>query len=96
MAEDLGFEARFTPVVHQEQKEDSTSQRNLPRMTGKETISLNLFCFIFIGTIISCKNMHKPIQLQTNSKTNNSCDFRKQLGHDRLDIAEKLPSNQLD
>ena len=86
MAKDLDFEARFTPVKHQDPKEDSTSQRNFPGMAGKETISLNLLGFIFISSIISGKSVHKAIQLQANSKTCNSCDFCKQLVHDRLGI----------
>ena len=86
MIEKLGFKARFAPVEHQDPKEDSTSQRNFPGMAGKETISLNLLGFIFISGIISGKSVHEAIQLQANSKTCNSCDFCKQLVHDRLGI----------
>tara|TARA_B100001057_G_scaffold83043_1_gene78647 strand:- start:45 stop:335 length:291 start_codon:yes stop_codon:yes gene_type:complete len=95
MIEKLGFKARFTPVEHQDPKEDSTTQSNLPGMTGKETVSLNLLGFIFIGRVISGKSMHKPIQLQANSKTYKSCDFSKQLVHDAVGIPARLPSNQL-
>ncbi len=95
MIEKLGFKACFAPVEHQDPKEDRTSQSNLPGMTGKKTVSLNLFGFIFIGRVICGKSMHKPIQLQANSETYNSCDFRKQLVHGTPGITARLPSNQL-
>jgi len=95
MAENLGFNARLTPVEHQDPEKDSASQRNLPGMTREKAVSLNLLCLILIGTVISCKSMHKAVQLQTNSKTYNSCNFSKQLIHERLGIKGRLPSNQL-